>query len=115
MSKAQVAQAEALTRAVTGQTASNYPAIFHGFLEKGIPEGEIEPRVNVFTFQAWKALGRHVRKGEHGVQVVTFIQSEREVELEDGTREKRASRRPWTTTVFHVSQTAPNNGNGGAR
>jgi hypothetical protein len=37
----------------------------------------------------------------------------REVELEDGTTEKRSNRRPWATTVFHVSQTAPNNGNGG--
>jgi antirestriction protein ArdC len=111
--KAQAVQAEALTRAVTGQTLSNYPAIFQGFLEKGIPEDQIQPRANVFTFQAWKALGRHVRKGEHGVRVLTYIETAREVQLEDGTTEKRASRRPWTTTVFHVSQTEPNNGNGG--
>jgi hypothetical protein len=50
--KAQAVQAEALTRAVTGETLSNYPAIFRGFLEKGIPEAEIQPRVNIFTFQA---------------------------------------------------------------
>jgi len=28
-----------------------------GFAAKGIPESEIKPRENVFTFNAWKALG----------------------------------------------------------
>src|SRR5260370_25637546 len=71
-------RAEALTRAVSGQTMSNYPAIFQGFIAKGIPESEIRPRENVFTFDAWKALGRYVRKGEHGVKVVTFIECNKE-------------------------------------
>jgi hypothetical protein len=51
-------QAEALANARNGQTMTNYPAIFAGFIEKGIPEYEIKPRENVFTFHAWKALGR---------------------------------------------------------
>jgi hypothetical protein len=34
-------QAEALDRARNGQTLSNYPAIFAGFMEKGIPEADI--------------------------------------------------------------------------
>jgi antirestriction protein ArdC len=95
-------RAEALTRAVSGQTMSNYPAIFQGFLAKGIPESEIRPRENVFTFDAWKALGRYVRKGEHGVKVMTFIECSKE---NKETGEKDSFRRPWTTTVFHVSQT----------
>src|SRR5271169_7056230 len=66
---------EALTRAVSGQSLTNFPAIFQGFAAKGIPESEIKPRENVFTFDAWKALGRVVRRGEHGVKVVTFIES----------------------------------------
>ena len=103
MTKAEIRQ-EALTRAVQGLTMSNYPAIFHGFLEKGIPESEIKPRENIFTFNAWKALGRHVRKGEHGVKVVTFIECESK-EVNPNTGEKETFRRPWTTTVFHVSQT----------
>jgi N-terminal domain of anti-restriction factor ArdC len=65
---------EGLERATTGQTLTNYPAIFEGFMAKGIAEGDIKPRENVFTFQAWKALGRSVKKGEHGVKVVTFIE-----------------------------------------
>jgi hypothetical protein len=100
---------DALNRAVSGQTFSNYPAIFAGFAAKGIPESEIKPRENVFTFNAWRALGRTVRRGEHGVKVLTFIDCEKkEVDVETG--EKKSFRRPWTTTVFHVSQTEPLNG-----
>lgn len=77
-------------------------------MAKGIPESDIKPRENVFTFNAWKALGRHVRKGEHGVAVVTFIECTKE---DKETGEKKAFRRPWATTVFHVSQTEANGGN----
>jgi N-terminal domain of anti-restriction factor ArdC len=95
---------EALSRAVSGQSFTNFPAIFQGFTAKGIPESEIKPRENVFTFDAWKALGRYVRKGEHGVKVVTFIDCKSK-ELDADTGERKIIRRPWTTTVFHVSQT----------
>lgn len=105
-------QREALMRAVSGQTMSNYPAIYHGFIAKGIPESEIKPRENVFTFEAWKALGRYVRKGEHGVKVVTFIETKSK-KLDQDTSEQKIIRRPWTTTVFHISQTEAKSG--GAR
>src|SRR5438445_4790344 len=108
-SKAVRSNDEALTRAVSGQSLSNFPAIFQGFAAKGIPESEIKPRENVFTFDAWKALGRVVRRGEHGVKVVTFI------ECSKGNKErgeKERFRRPWTTTVFHVTQTGPLSGGG---
>jgi antirestriction protein ArdC len=114
---AQERRAEALTRACTGQTLSNYPAIFQGFLARGIPESDIRPRENVFTYEAWKALGRHVRKGQQGVKVVTFITTESgkteepQTETLDGmeAQPKKSARhsRPWTTTVFHISQTEP--------
>src|SRR5216684_7221863 len=97
---------EALSRAVSGQSLSNFPAIFQGFAAKGIPESEIKPRENVFTFDAWKALGRVVRRGEHGVKVVTFIDCQSK-ETDRDTGERKIFRRPWTTTVFHVSQTEP--------
>ncbi len=100
---------EALTRAVSGQTMSNYPAIFQGFMARGIPESEIHPRENVFTFEAWKALGRYVRRGEHGVKVVTFIETKSK-EVDHDTGEAKIIRRPWTTTVFHISQTEAING-----
>ena len=102
---------ESLKRAVSGQSLSNLPAIFQGFAAKGIPESEIKPRENVFTFEAWKALGRYVRKGEHGVKVVTFIETKSK-EVDQDTGEAKIIRRPWTTTVFHISQTEPINGGG---
>ena len=62
-------QAEALNRAMHGQSTSNLGEIIKGFKAMGIAEPDIRPRENVFTFWAWKALGRQVRKGEHGVRV----------------------------------------------
>jgi N-terminal domain of anti-restriction factor ArdC len=87
------------------------PAIFQGFAAKGIPEAEIKPRENVFTFKAWKALGRVVRRGEHGVKVVTFIDCKSK-QTDSDTGERKVTRRPWTTTVFHISQTDSLKGGG---
>jgi hypothetical protein len=106
-------QTEALTRAVSGQSLTNYPAIFQGFMEKGIPESEILPRENVFTFNAWKALGRVVCKGEHGVRVVSYIDikaAKPDPETGEVDSRKMGGRKPKTTTVFHISQTKPLNG-----
>ncbi len=99
-------QNEALTRAVTGQSGRNYSAIFRGFTSRGIPEDEINPRENVFTYQAWRALGRQVRKGEHGIKICTFIPMDsKETDPDTGEVKIKTSSRPRTTTVFHVSQT----------
>jgi hypothetical protein len=107
-------QQEALSRAMNGQALTNWPAIFAGFMAKGIPECEIKPRENVLTYHAWRALGRQVRRGEHGVKVVTFVESAGKEEDATDTsgaggpaRKKRGYRRPWTATVFHVPQTDP--------
>ena len=106
MAHKEALQSEALSRAVQSQSVMNYASIFAGFLAKGIPEAEIVPRENVFTYNAWRALGRQVRKGEHGVKCVTFIICE-DKKTEEKTGKKSSFRRPWTTTVFHVSQTDP--------
>jgi hypothetical protein len=94
---------EALSRARSGLSLTNYPTIFSGFAEKGIPESEIKPRENVFTYNAWRALGRRVRRGDHGVKVLTFVDCQKRDE-ETGQLKERF-RRPSSTTVFHVSQT----------
>jgi hypothetical protein len=91
---------EALTRATTGLSWANYAAIIDGFSQKGIPADEIKPRENVFTFNAWRALGRTVDKGQHGVKVMTVIET---TDKDTGQPKKR----PWATTVFHISQTKP--------
>jgi hypothetical protein len=106
-------QQEALARAASGQSLSNWPAIILGFAAKGIPESDIRPRENVFTYHAWRALGRQVRRGEHGVKVTTFVAIDRDSAPAGGDadgqpeRRKARGRRPWTATVFHVSQTDP--------
>jgi len=98
-------RAEALSRATTGQSWSNYPAIIAGFVEKGIPEDQILPRENVLTFQAWRALRRHVKRGEHGVRVTTWIPIAETRNPDTGEVTRKAGRRPWSAVVFHVSQT----------
>lgn len=96
-------QEQALSNARNNGSFSNYPTIFEGFMDKGIPEAEIEPRVNIFTFHAWKALGRQVMKGQHGVKILTYVPMTKK--SEDPDEPDSTFRRPKSTTVFHVSQT----------
>lgn len=95
-------QNEALARARGNESASNYPAIFEGFMERGIPEDEIHPRENVFTFHAWRALGRTVKKGEHGVHITTWIVCDKK---DDAGEVIDTFKRPKSATVFHITQT----------
>ena len=56
-----------------------------------------------------------MRRGEHGVKVATFVDAgrtdEEPADATDGNADKaqtrKAGRRPWVATVFHVSQTDP--------
>src|SRR3990172_3875917 len=95
----------ALVRAQSGQSLMNYQAIISGFIEKGIQPDQIIPRENVLTYKAWLALGRQVRKGEHGVKVLTFVPMSRMVHDETGADKVESWRSPMTTAVFHISQT----------
>jgi antirestriction protein ArdC len=86
---------------------SNFPDIFRGFMARGIPEEDIRPRENVFTYHAWRALGRQVRKGEKGVRILTWITPHEDgpaVNPETG-KPKSGRSFPKATYVFHVSQT----------
>jgi antirestriction protein ArdC len=71
------------------------------FSARGI---DAHPRHDVFTYAAWQALGRHVKKGEHGVAVPVYV--DKETVNEDGTKDERTIR--TTAHVFHISQTEPN-------
>jgi antirestriction protein ArdC len=93
---------QALQNAITHESTINYEAIFDGFAEKGIDANNILPRQNIFTFNAWRALGRIVRRGEHGVKVVTWIRCTKK---DKETGEDVGYMKPNTTTVFHISQT----------
>ena len=91
---------ESLNRAKQGDSLLNYPAIYSGFASKGINASDIIPRENVFTYNAWQALGRQVRKGESGVRCVTWVDT---TDKDTGNPKKFCK----ATTVFHISQTDP--------
>ena len=84
-------------RAVSGQSAMNEARIIAEFSRRGIPEREIIPRVNVFTYGIWrsKKLKRQVRLGEKGVKIIAVFE------------DKKGKKRVKTASVFHVSQTDP--------
>jgi antirestriction protein ArdC len=99
------ATSEALARATQSASMSNYANIYAGFAEKGI--ADVRPRENVFTYAAWQALGRQVKKGEHGVHCVTWVPMTKK----DANGEAQPiGRKPRGTTLFHVSQTEPRAG-----
>lgn len=98
-------QEQALNRAVNNTSMRNYPEIYEGFTAKGIPEKDIRPRQNVFTYRAWQKLGRQVRKGEHGVRITTWIAMTKKDKV-TGDR-KEIGMKPKRATVFHVTQTEP--------
>lgn len=104
-----ITAAEALARATNEQSLVNYPAIYDGFARRGLPMDEIKPRENVFTFKAWMALGRVVKKGEHGIKIPTVIPVHGKETVDPATGEPKvdgfALKR--MTTVFHISQTIP--------
>jgi hypothetical protein len=95
-------QAKALENAVSGDSEANYKAIFDGFEAKGIETSAILPRINVFTYKAWLAIGRVVKKGESGVKIGTVIECAKK-DPQTGTKTPVKKRK--VTTVFHVSQT----------
>ena len=80
------------------------------FAARGIPESEVEtfgPHQNVRTFNAWKALGRYVRKGEKSVKLCVWRTIESDG-IDPATGKRKPNRKiPATACVFHVSQTEP--------
>lgn len=94
---------EALSRAVSNSSTSNYGVIFSEFGAMGIDD--IRPRENVFTAQAWCALGRAVKQSElnRGARVLSWIPM---TKLNQDTGETESiGRKPRSSMVFHVSQT----------
>jgi len=105
---------KAYDRAVSNPAWSNYLPVIKGFMEKGIAQQDIIPKENVFTFKAWKALGRYVRKGEKGVKIPVWRPTERESTVKQydeneneikGNGEKHSALLCCGATVFHISQT----------
>ena len=63
------------------------------------------PDQNVFTFPAWRALGRTVCKGEHGVELTVWRPIGKPTVDPDTGQPKDPPLRCCRSFVFHVSQT----------
>lgn len=99
-------QVEALERARSGSSPYNEAVVRAAFAERGIPAEQVVPRENVLTFDAWKALGRYVRKGEKSVKVRCFYTTE--ARIDEGTGEEVPGERFMSLAyLFHISQTEP--------
>ncbi len=102
--------AAALNRAENGNSIANYALIFDGFMAMDIPEDQIRPRENVFTWGAWKAKGRQPRRDERKkfVTVNTWRPVFGQIDQGDGsTRKGKTGMVPTTARVYHESQTEP--------
>lgn len=89
---------QSLKRIQESTSEANVPFVIAAFANRGIAVEDIKPKENVLTFNAWKALGRYVKKGEKGVKITTM----REEKDDKGTVTRRY---PMTACVFHLSQT----------
>lgn len=99
---------EALERARSNPSWANFGEVISQFAARGIPADQISPKDNVFTYPAWRALGRNVRRGEKSVKITTYIPIEdKEQPIDPQTGKPRSRMRPVTSCVFHISQTEP--------
>ena len=87
---------ESLSRAIGTIQSQNDSVVEMHYAALGI---HATPRVDVFTYNAWQALGRQVRKGEHGCRLTVWIHPS------PSATNKEPKPFPKSTTVFHVSQT----------
>lgn len=97
-------QLESLERCVTRVASQNDQLVIDGFAARGI---QATPRVDVFTYNAWQALGRQVRKGEKSVRVTVYIPCNPSAADRAKNPAAPARVRPRTAYVFHISQTDP--------
>lgn len=99
---------EALTTSEDWQKALDQAAKFHHYsfgnqwlIAFQRPEASL-----VAGYKRWQELGRHVRKGEHGIAILAPMKCSRTVERQDGTEERVSFLRGFRVVhVFDVSQT----------
>lgn len=100
---------EALSRIQSRGFGKNDALVIMAFSDAGVPPEQIDPRHNVLTFHAWKALGRRVAKGATSVRVTTWIavkgKRDESSDESDGEKKGGGGMRPKTAFLFHESQT----------
>jgi hypothetical protein len=120
-SKSSESPQEALARIQSMQFGRNDLLVITAFSEAGIPPEQVDPRHNVLTFNAWKALGRRVAKGAKSIGVTVWIpingkKDEPQAETDDdGEAKKKQGMRPKLTRLFHEWQTVPVDAEKGTR
>ncbi len=110
--------AVALQRIQSMQFSGNDVLVIQAFADAGIDPEQIDPRNNVLTFNAWKALNRRVAKGAISVRVTVWIpvgEKADDGKTEDADKPKRTGMRPTMARLFHVSQTVPKDAEKGTR
>jgi len=104
-------QHEALARATGCRSMENMVAVLEHFGNtRGLGYDSVEPGKNVLTFHAWRAVGRHVKRGEKGFRVETWVPRVERVRLPDGTESAQSRQMHSRAFVFHISQTEPDGG-----
>lgn len=95
-------QRAALERARAPRFGPNLGIVLAECARRGFLDPPPVPGRTVLTFNAWRALGRTVRRGEHGIRIPVVIPTAHDPETgEPGRRIIK------TAAVFHVSQTDP--------
>lgn len=96
--------AETLARIQSGYS-SNDELVLEAFEAAGFED--VEPRVTVLTYKAWKAKGRQVLRGEKALRVMVWAPVFSKAERDEAGRPKVVGMRQRAASLFHVSQTDP--------
>lgn len=94
---------EALSRASNPRSIINIQTVFEAALAAGIDDAM--PGENVLTFNAWKAKGRVVMKGQKALCKLPVFYT-RDVR-DPSSGDVNTIKRPGSSAVFHISQTKP--------
>jgi len=102
---------ESLVNGSRCQPNSNDMPVIMEFEGKGIPADQVNtfgPDQNVYTYNAWQAQDRQVRKGEKSVTCTVWIPvvvKGKPDAIREADRKDRTRSRMHNACLFHVSQT----------
>lgn len=105
--KRETQEREALERGSRSMPNGNDMVALLAFEARGIPAQQVDtfgPNQNVYTYAAWRAKGRQVRKGEKSVKLTVWRPFGEKPDPETG-KIKPERMLPVSACVFHVSQT----------